>query len=204
MGWLERPPPRPTYLAALDLGQLADYSAWCVVERQGPPGGQAAYHVRDLHRWPLGTAYPAVVQDVVARLARPPLDATTKLVADATGCGLPVVDLLRPALGPRLAAVLITAGAEASRAGALWHVPKQMLVAGVQVALQTGRLKIAAALPAAAALQQELASFQMKFTPAANVVYGTWREGQHDDLVLSVALAVWAGEHVKSNLLVSL
>lgn len=27
--------------------------------------------------------------------------------------------------------------------------------------------------------------------PAANEMFGAWREGQHDDLVLAVAIAVW-------------
>jgi hypothetical protein len=29
----------------------------------------------------------------------------------------------------------------------------------------------------------------------AHSSYGAWKEGQHDDLVLAVALAVWFAEH---------
>ena len=36
----------------------------------------------------------------------------------------------------------------------------------------------------------------MKIDPiTAHDSYGAWREGQHDDLVLAVALAVWFAEH---------
>jgi hypothetical protein len=34
----------------------------------------------------------------------------------------------------------------------------------------------------------------VKITPATNEVFGAWREGQHDDLVLAVAIAVWQAE----------
>ena len=40
-----------------------------------------------------------------------------------------------------------------------------------------------------------LFSVSVKVTPAANEVFGAWREGQHDDLVLAVAIAVWQAEH---------
>jgi hypothetical protein len=68
------------------------------------------------------------------------------------------------------------------------------LVGVLQVLLQTRRLRIAQALPEAAILAKELETFQVKITAAANEAFGAWREGQHDDLVLAVALAAWAGE----------
>jgi hypothetical protein len=73
-------------------------------------------------------------------------------------------------------------------------VPKRDLVSVVQVALQTDKLKIAEALPEAGTLVRELQGFQVKITDAANDTYGTWREGAHDDLVLAVALALYAGK----------
>jgi hypothetical protein len=46
----------------------------------------------------------------------------------------------------------------------------------------------------AATLVRELQNFQVKITAAANETFGVWRDGQHDDLVLAVALASWWGE----------
>jgi hypothetical protein len=41
---------------------------------------------------------------------------------------------------------------------------------------------------------RELQQFQVKITAAANETFGVWRDGQHDDLVLAVALACWWAE----------
>jgi hypothetical protein len=60
----------------------------------------------------------------------------------------------------------------------------------VQATLSTGRLKIAERLPFAEQLRTELINFRMKVTPAANEVFEA-RQGQHDDLVLAVAVALW-------------
>ena len=40
-----------------------------------------------------------------------------------------------------------------------------------------------------AILIRELETFRVKITEAANETFGAWREGQHDDLLLAVALA---------------
>jgi hypothetical protein len=45
-------------------------------------------------------------------------------------------------------------------------------------------------------LDEELLTFQVKVTELANETIGTWREERHDDLVLAIACAAWAAEHV--------
>jgi hypothetical protein len=74
------------------------------------------------------------------------------------------------------------------------RVPKRDLVSVVQVALQNRTLKIAEQLPEAETLSRELQNFTVKITDSANDVYGAWREGTHDDLVLAVALALWTAK----------
>ena len=64
------------------------------------------------------------------------------------------------------------------------------------MALQNGRLRIRPARREAGTLTAELQTFRMKLTDKAHDTYGAWREGQHDDLVLATALALWAGERV--------
>jgi hypothetical protein len=189
----------PNYWVGLDLGQTKDPTALAVVERSKVPDaarpGRSAnrFGVKYLRRWPLGTSYVQIVADVKALVDRPPLPGCS-LVVDKTGVGAGVVDLLRSA-GPRasLYAVTITAGTEVFAEGLEYHVPKKDLVAVLQVALQAGRLAIAA-LPEAAVLAKELANFRVKVTAAANETFGAWRDGQHDDLVLAVALACWLAE----------
>ena len=76
-------------------------------------------------------------------------------------------------------------------------MPKRDLVATLAVAMQQGRLKVAAVLPEAALLQEELQNFQVKMSVAGHDTYGAgddWREGVNDDLVLAVGLALWVGE----------
>ena len=75
-----------------------------------------------------------------------------------------------------------------------WHVSKIMLVGMVQRVLQSGRLRIGASLPHAATLQQELRDFRVKISKAANETYDA-REGAHDDLVLSLAVALFTAEN---------
>ena len=113
------------------------------------------------------------------------------MVIDATGVGRPVVDLFRRTFAWPLVAVTITGGGRVSWDGQGYPVPKADLVGSVQAAGGTGKLKYSPSLPFASVLDQELLNFRVKVTEAAHASYAVWREGQHDDLVLSVALALW-------------
>src|SRR5262249_45729100 len=76
-----------------------------------------------------------------------------------------------------------------------WRVPKRDLVSAVQATLQTKRLKIATALPETVTLTRELQAFRVKVNVATgHESFEAWRERDHDDLVLAVALAVWYGD----------
>lgn len=188
----------------LDLGQAQDFTALAVLTRPRLTGHERgadrrpAYAVGHLHRFPLGTPYPQVVAAVVDLLRAPPLRGCM-LVVDQTGVGRAVVEMLEGGLQGRVTGhfcpVTITGGHEVTRspAGEL-RVPKKELVGCLQVLLQTRRVRVARALPEAAALVRELETFRVKVTDAANETFGAWRAGQHDDLVLAVALAAWAGE----------
>jgi hypothetical protein len=183
------------YFSGLDLGCVQDYTALAVAERTSHPDpdrpGKTVWHfaVRHLHRWPLGTAYPAIVADVRALFAAPPLSGSA-LAVDQTGVGRPVVDLFRAAgIDASLRPYTITGG-EASSGGA---VPKKNLVGAVQVPLQARRLKVAESLPLAPVLAEELGLFRVKVTASANETFEAWRERDHDDLVLALALALYVG-----------
>ena len=185
------------FIFSVDLGQVGDYTAFSVLELVPTPGGkdEDTYHVRHLERLPLGMPYPAQVAKIKALMSTPQLRGHTELVVDATGVGRAVVDLIRSA-GLYPIAITITGGDTVNREDYQnIRVPKRDLVAVLTVLLQTERLQIAASLPDAAVLTQELLGFQMRITPAANDVYGG-REGEHDDLVLVVALGCWRGENL--------
>jgi hypothetical protein len=73
-------------------------------------------------------------------------------------------------------------------------VAKILLVGQVQRLLQSGHLRIGAKLPYAGMLQKELRDFRVKISKAANETYDA-RESTHDDLVLSLAIALFVAEH---------
>jgi hypothetical protein len=63
---------------------------------------------------------------------------------------------------------------------------------------QNGRLKVAKDLPHAKTLTNELVNFKVKISLTGHDSYGAvedWRQGNHDDLVLALALPCWYGEN---------
>ncbi len=129
-------------------------------------------------------------------------DLPTWLVVDYTGVGLAVVDDIIRAAGLACVGVTITSGHAVTRHGRDYGVPKRELVSHLQVALQSRRLTMPDEqdFPIVGALVGELDNFRAKINLATgHDSYGAgadWREGNHDDLVLSIALAVWYGENV--------
>ena len=94
--------------------------------------------------------------------------------------------------------IQITGGDQVTRDGLITRVPKRDLVSAAQVALQSGKLQIAASLKESQTLIRELQNFKVKIDiDTAHDSYGVWREGAHDDLVLAVALALWVGKQQK-------
>jgi hypothetical protein len=193
------------YILGVDLGQAQDYTALAILEHtpeQAEPKREAHYQAQYLERLAIGTPYPAQVARIKQLYdeLRKTTQATPSLVADATGVGKPVVDMLRAAeLSP--VAVTITGGDTVSRDGRDYRVPKRDLVSVVNVLLQSDRLKIARVLPEASTLTAELLAFKVSISLKGHDSYGNdagqWRENPHDDLVLAVALACWYGENVK-------
>ncbi len=116
-------------------------------------------------------------------------------MVDATGVGLPVVDLLRQErLDCMVRPVMVTGGLAESQKDVYYRVPKRDLIVGLQMALQTGAMKIAKGLEWGPALKTEMAEMRVKVTGEGNEQFGAWREGTHDDLVFAVALAGWGAE----------
>jgi hypothetical protein len=185
---------QPQFIAGLDLGQSADPSAFAVAEQSRDGGGKAHYSFRQLHRWPLQTPYPEIVQAVLGYLAGQVPGCT--LVIDGTGVGRAVVDLFR-ATGAPVVPVLITAGQAVSKdQHGYRHVAKVQLVGTMKALSGHRRLRFAPALPLRKVVEKELETFKARVTPAGSEQFlADWRKGQHDDLVLAVALACWVGEN---------
>ena len=191
------------FFTALDLGQVFDFSTLAVIERLEQMGEwdpvvfawkkRTMLRLRYLERIPLGTPYPDVVlrvRDVMRQVAA---EGLCELVVDGTGVGRPVVDLLRRSGLPcNLRPAIVTGGIAESYSDGYNHVPKRDLIAGLQVALQQGKLQIAGGLKFGPAFVTEMADMRVKITSPGHEQFGAWREGSHDDLVFAVALACWA------------
>ena len=202
------------FYIGIDLGQRIDYTAIAVVERrQHVLHGFDHLHwlqttqklpdewaVRRLERVPLGTPYTKVV-DRLAELARhPKLLGHCRMVIDATGVGAPVVDMLKSAdIGCEIVPVVFSAGAQESFDGKTWRVPKLDLLARLQMLFEQERIKVPRKLKESSALVRELLDIKAKPRPRGNVRIGADGAGQHDDLVMALALAVWMGRSRKPS-----
>ncbi len=115
------------------------------------------------------------------------------LVVDATGVGRAVLDHMAD-LEP--VPVTITGGRLTSYDGTMWRVPKKTLLRPLVAATESGRLKVAKGLREAESLQRELQAFQRRITESGNSAFEG--VGQHDDLVIAVALVCWWAENSRS------
>ena len=194
----------------VDFGQARDYTAIAVLERAELRGKYdyavrayektVALRLRYLERIPLGTSYTEVVERVAEVTRNKQLARRCHLAVDGTGVGRPVVDQLRKAKPEAiLMPVTITAGQTETMDQGFYRVPKRDLIIGLQLVLQRGALQIAAKLPFARKLVEELEAVEVRISPAGNEQYAAWREGTHDDLVFAVALAYWSAQKAYPN-----
>jgi hypothetical protein len=139
--------------------------------------------------------YPQMMDRLDERINAMNTRDSDMTVADATRVGRPVIDLMRNRK-IKVVPVTITGGErellEPEIGG--WRVPKRILASTMQVLLQNGQLKFAKGLMHAQTLIDELLNFKVKVNSKAHDQYEAWREGDHDDLVLSLAMAVWYAE----------
>lgn len=202
------------YIVSVDLGQSMDHSALAVLRRcwwrpgQNPdPDTAKLWHeVPELIQWPLDTPYPQIIQEVEAtyRAVDDGLSQWgTRLVVDQSGPGRPVLDALRvkvreankhaPTRLMRPIGVTITGGESVNvRDDGTLTCPKRDIASALVVEVQAGAFKVAAALPHAATLRDELATFGYKVNRRTqHLGYESLDAAVHDDLVLAAALGLW-------------
>jgi hypothetical protein len=187
------------YIAGLDLGPIGQFTGLAIVERRAKDwydqDPDAQYAVRHLTRFPPGTPYSQMI-DVIRRTFVDAKIPDAELIVDQTAVGRSVYEQFwRAELGGGARGLTNTAGHGSDvddRGG--WLVPKKDLVGTMQLLLQDRRIKVADSLEHAATLVSELQQFQIK-TVTLSPDALEWRERPHDDLVLAVAIAVWAAEN---------
>jgi hypothetical protein len=203
----------PTAIAVVERGYVPDgplyndeywYKGRWIYAAREPV--RLEYHVRHLERPALGTSYVEIVGRLLELLKSLGDSAERALAVDTTGVGRPVADMLKARLEDWLkrneqdpiscAWITITGGDSVTKAeGGGIRVPKRDLASAPLVLMQNKQLKIAQEMPLADTLKRELLNFKVKINIATgHDSYEAWREGDHDDLVLAVAMACWCGE----------
>lgn len=213
----------------IDLGQAQDFAALVVVEqhprftpevmaaqekeeKKAKEEGKKAkpmlrrkwrYDVRHIQSWELGTGYTVIVDDVTGLFDAPPL-LRTRIAADYTGVGRPVVDQLRAAsIQAHLVPILVTGGNRATfdddtRA---WHVPKPEIVSTMVALMHSNLVQVSNGIEPKmlARLKREMADFKTKISRrSATEQFGAWQDGQHDDIIFSLMIAIWLAEKLGS------
>jgi hypothetical protein len=101
--------------------------------------------------------------------------------------GRAVTDLVRAAgIRAALRPYAITSGSGFTGS----TVAKKHLVGAVQAPLCDGRLRFAAGLALTPVLMKELQDYRVKVTADRTETFSSWRERDHDDLVVALALFV--------------
>ena len=124
------------------------------------------------------------------------------LALDYTGVGRPVYDMFVEA-GLYPVGVLIHGGDRVNheQGYSIYRVPKRDLIGVLKILIQNQQanrypmMQIAKKLDLAETLKAEIHNLKVKIDPAtAHDSYSAWREGDHDDLILSLGLAAWWGQ----------
>lgn len=182
----------PVFHLGLDLGLRRNPTALALLEDVTRPTGEFDYvHyvpkmetvlvLRDLRRLPLETPYAEIPGYLETYLQGPARQGAVHLAVDATGVGVPVVELLERAhLPAQLHPIVITGGAAVGRLAHATTVPRGMLLHNVRVILETGGLRIPARLRLLRDLKRELQSL------------GDPKSQAPDDMAFALALALWS------------
>lgn len=193
------------FTLGVDIGQARDFTALSALKRVPCFTGEIrdeyephslnqrrlyryedVFHLGLLERMPLHTPYQAIgtrVYDILHRCGD-----SASAVIDQTGVGRPVVEQMQHM---PIIPVTITAGQGTNVDYDGWKVGKKVLVSNAQVLIQNQRLIVAKGLPLVEEFVREMLAFKVKLSAAGNQSFEAWREGVHDDLVLSVCLAAW-------------
>jgi hypothetical protein len=169
--------------------------------------------IRTLERIELGTDYLDVVDRIKDYMEAPELttkrtfqvlgegdflprkierSAPPSMAVDITGVGAAVADMLRHQ-GLEFIPVSITGGQQVNVKAGIHYVPKVELVGPMAPAMDSGWLRMPSTLPLYSVFRKELENFGAKQSErTGHTSYEAWREGEHDDLVLAVAMGIYS------------
>ena len=138
-------------------------------------------------RLKVGLEWPVIVETI--KKVKDQLPDST-LFVDTSGIGQPVGAMLKDK-GVVFTGVTITAGDSFTKVDhQTYRCSKSYLISHLSTLFQGGDLRISEGIADAKAFRQQVEDFVTQTTPAGNLSWGT-RDGAHDDLLLSSAIAAF-------------
>jgi hypothetical protein len=147
-----------------------------------------------LERMELGTPYLQIVNRVKTIILDQDIRGNVTTIADATGVGLPVVQMMRTAMIAPLVPITIHGGTNINEKDNGYSVPKRDLVTALVSVVQSRRLRVAHDIDHRQQLVHEMQSFTADTKKGGADTYEALMEKDHDDLVLALSYAIWYPE----------
>lgn len=187
------------FILSLDPAQIRDWSALSVIEAIWNDTKRSfTYHLRNIQR-KQSIPYPEIVDWVIKSYNTPALrknvDFGPVFCLDSTGVGIAIRDLFHKE-GSNPISITITSGNGLTYAGLEYSVGKSRLIGKFLAAFDAGRFQIPLSkLGTIIQLNKELKSFRAELSAKGNVKFEA-PPNEHDDLVISCAMATWFCEDV--------
>ncbi len=171
------------YALGVDLAKHSDFTVIFVIDldairNDDQVRGIVTPHICGFQR--LNTLNWDLQMDLIAQTSA--LYGGAPVLIDSTGIGDPIHDFLRARGVPVFPYMLI-------------GQRKVQLIQNLSVTIQTKSVSF----PGIPVLRQELSAYQYTISPSGGFTYSA-PDGEHDDTVIALALAVWAAQHPVNNL----
>lgn len=165
------------YALGVDLAKHSDFTVLTTVDVDALRKGVVTPHVCAFQR--ITSLDWTLQMDLIAQTSA--LYGNAPVLLDSTGIGDPIHDFLR-AKGVPVFPYLLVGGR------------KTQLIQNLSMSLQTK----AVSFPKIPVLMQELQMYEYTISPSGTFSYAA-PSGEHDDTVISLALAVWASQHYPTS-----
>lgn len=184
------------YICGVDLGTLQDATAISIIEDElipAPRYGKGFIQEFEPRRQTLvqafrlkvGLEWPVIV-DTIKQVKNQVPDCS--LWIDTSGIGQPVGAMLKEK-GVAFTGLTITSGDRYTKVSHdQYRCSKSYLVSYLNTQFQTGELRISEGIKDAKAFRTQVEDFESRISPSGQMTWTT-RDGAHDDLLLSTAIA---------------
>lgn len=168
-------------------------------------GSGKVYVVSYLKRFRLSMLYTDIAAKLVKTdeslkrvAAKKGKEAIISYVLDATGLGAPICELVERELPlADVKRVYLTGGINTIEGSEYneYHVPKGQLISGLVAAFDSKSIYMTRRSKAIDQIVSELAEFENHITDLGRDAFDDRGKGHHSDLVIALALAVWAADY---------